>query len=70
MNIIVVNGHGGNIDCIKEAAERAYASSRIRVLCIDWWISYEYIVKKYYGVSSGHGPLKRQPPFSCKRETC
>lgn len=55
LNIIVINGHGGNIDCIKEASERAYASSRIRVLCIDWWISCEDIVKKYYGVSSGHG---------------
>ncbi len=55
LNIIVINGHGGNVDCIREAAERAYSSSRIRVLCIDWWISCEDIVKKYYGVSSGHG---------------
>lgn len=55
LNIIVINGHGGNIDSIKEAAERAYTSSRIRVLCIDWWIACDEIVKKYYGVYSGHG---------------
>lgn len=58
LNIIVINGHAGNIECIKDAAERAYASSRIRVLCIDWWILCDDIVRKYYGVSSGHGAVE------------
>ena len=57
LNIIVVNGHAGNIESIKEAAEKAYEKARIRVLDINWYVVCEDIVKKHYNTLSGHGTI-------------
>ena len=58
LNIIVVNGHAGNIESIKEAVEKAYEKARIRVLNIDWYIVCDDIVKRHYGIVSGHGTVE------------
>ncbi|MGD0330159.1 MAG: creatininase family protein [Nitrososphaeria archaeon] len=58
LNIIVVNGHAGNVESIREAAEKAYDRARIRTLDIDWYIACDDVVKKHYGTLSGHGTIE------------
>ncbi len=58
VNIILINGHAGNIDSIKEAAERAYNTARVRIVNIDWWILSEELVQRHFKInSSGHAAL-------------
>jgi len=58
INVILINGHAGNTDSIKEAAERAYNTARVRIINIDWWILSGELIKKHFNVdSAGHAAL-------------
>lgn len=36
-NIIILNGHGGNTNVLKRAAEAVSNQSRVRILVVNWW---------------------------------
>ena len=36
-NIIILNGHGGNTDALKQAATTVSNQCRVRILVVNWW---------------------------------
>lgn len=54
LNIIVLNGHGGNTDTVKEAATRVSSAKRVRILVVNWWSLADDITKEVFGENGGH----------------
>jgi creatinine amidohydrolase len=55
--IVVINGHGGHIDELKNAAMRVHREKRAKVAVIHWWILCEELTKKFFGQTGGHAGL-------------
>ncbi len=51
--IIVLNGHGGNRDCLKRIARRQVRSSQIALAVINWWLISEKFVGEVFDDSPG-----------------
>ena len=54
INIIVLNGHGGNTNTVKAAADRVSAEKRVRILVVNWWSLADDITKEVFGENGGH----------------
>ena len=54
LNIIVLNGHGGNTDTVKKVATRVSVEKRVRILVINWWSLADDITKEVFGENGGH----------------
>ncbi len=54
-NIIVMNGHGGNADALKEAARRVHEETGVYVAVFSWWTECRAICEEVLGVPGGHG---------------
>jgi creatinine amidohydrolase len=55
--IIVMNGHGGQVDELKEAALETFKKTGTRVIVVHWWIlTYEW-TKEFYGQMGGHAGI-------------
>lgn len=54
LNIIVLNGHGGNTNYVKSAADRVSSSHRVRILVVNWWSLADDITKEVFGENGGH----------------
>ncbi|HMI32037.1 MAG TPA: creatininase family protein [Candidatus Limnocylindrales bacterium] len=53
-NIVVMNGHGGNTDALREAARRAHEDTGVFVAVFNWWIEMRSQVEKALGAPGGH----------------
>jgi len=53
-NIVVMNGHGGNTDALKEAARRAHEETGVFVAVFQWWIEMRPYVEEILGAPGGH----------------
>ena len=53
-NLIVINGHGGNTQTLKQAAWLAHSKSKIRIMVLDWWTLAYPVCEDVYGQSGGH----------------
>ena len=53
-NIVVMNGHGGNTDALKEAARRAHEDTGVFVAVFQWWIEMRPYVEEILGAPGGH----------------
>lgn len=53
-NVIVVNGHGGNSDPLRTAAERVFRETDARILVTEWWTLTADIAQDVYGTEGGH----------------
>jgi creatinine amidohydrolase len=51
--IILMNGHGGNNDCLKPIGQQLWRKHRARTLIIHWWQAVEELGQKYFG-GTGH----------------
>ena len=52
--IIVINGHGGNTNTLKNAAWEAHHSSGIKILVVDWWTLAYPVCEQVFGQTGGH----------------
>ncbi len=61
VNILVINGHGGNTEPTKRAFARLHAETGARFMIVNWWeIAWE-LAEEVYGqkpIQSGHGDLE------------
>ena len=55
--ILVINGHGGHIDELKNAAMKVHREKKAKVAVIHWWILCEELTKKFFGQTGGHAGL-------------
>jgi len=53
--IVVINGHGGHLNELKNAAQKVYKARKAKIAVIHWWILCEDITRQVYGVTGGHG---------------
>ena len=55
--ILVINGHGGHIDELRDAAMKTHRDKNAKVAVIHWWILCEELTKKFFGETGGHAGL-------------
>jgi creatinine amidohydrolase len=53
-NIIVMNGHGGNSEALKEAAQTVHQATGVYVAVFSWWTETRSISEEALGVPGGH----------------
>jgi len=53
-HLIVINGHGGNTQTLKQAAWAVHAKSKIKVMVLDWWTLANTVCEEVYGQAGGH----------------
>jgi creatinine amidohydrolase len=53
-NLIVMNGHGGNNESLREAARRVHEESGAYVAVFSWWTETRALAEEVLGVPSGH----------------
>src|SRR5512139_1411684 len=54
-NLIVMNGHGGNTEGLKEAGRRVHEETGAYVAIFDWWRETKALAEEVLGVPGGHG---------------
>lgn len=54
MNIILLNGHGGNTAVLKELMNELSNRCRVRILLINWWSLAEEETFEVFGENGGH----------------
>ncbi len=52
--IVVLNGHGGQIEQLGRAAKEAWNLKRVKITVVHWWVCCDDIVEKIYGRGGGH----------------
>lgn len=52
--IVVINGHGGQIEQLGRAARAAWQAKRINIAVVHWWACCDDIVERIYGRAGGH----------------
>ncbi len=68
--IVVINGHGGHFDELKQAAFDAHRKNRAKVAVIHWWVLCEHLVEKYFETSGGHAAVDETAAvIACAPET-
>ncbi len=52
--IVIINGHGGQIEELGRAAKAAWQETRKKIAVIHWWMCCDDIVERIYGRAGGH----------------
>ncbi|MCJ7507235.1 MAG: creatininase family protein [candidate division Zixibacteria bacterium] len=55
--IVIINGHGGHIDELKNAALKVNQERKVKVAVVHWWVLCEDVVQEVYGQTGGHAAL-------------
>jgi creatinine amidohydrolase len=55
--IVVINGHGGHFEELKNAAMRVHRERQAKVAVIHWWILCGELTKEFFGQAGGHAGL-------------
>ncbi|MFQ5550472.1 MAG: creatininase family protein, partial [Gemmatimonadales bacterium] len=53
-NIVIINGHGPNGTPLRNAANRVWSETDVRVLVAEWWSLTADLVEEIYGSRGGH----------------
>jgi creatinine amidohydrolase len=53
-NVIVMNGHGGNTDSLREATRRVHEETGVFVAVFNWWVEMRPEVEGLLGAPGGH----------------
>ncbi len=53
--LFIINGHGGQIDELKDVASFLWHRHNLFTAVINWWIVVENISKEFFGSYTGHG---------------
>ena len=54
---VIVNGHGGNNNALKEVAYQAYQDFGIKVAVVHWWQLCAEVTQEVYGGPGGHAGI-------------
>jgi creatinine amidohydrolase len=60
-NVLIINGHGGNTEPIKNAMTRLHKETGAHFMVVDWWTVDFEAVKEVYGAKAqqpGHGDME------------
>jgi creatinine amidohydrolase len=60
-NVLIINGHGGNAQPARRAAQRVYDEAGLRTIVIEWWGFHPELSTEIYGGqphTPGHGALE------------
>jgi creatinine amidohydrolase len=52
--LVVVNGHGGHVDELREAAQVAYREAGLFTVVLHWWLMAPEASEEVYGGEGGH----------------
>lgn len=52
--IVVINGHGGQIQELAKAAKRAWMTTKTKITVVEWWMCCDDLVEGIYGRPGGH----------------
>lgn len=52
--IVVINGHGGQLEELGRAAKSAWMKNKIKITVVNWWICCGDLVEEIYGRAGGH----------------
>jgi len=55
--VILLNGHGGNNEPLKEIAHDYFYDTDVKIAVIHWWEYCDDVVKEVYGQDGGHAAL-------------
>ena len=55
--IIIMNGHGGQIQELKEVAYALFEEKKVRNIVIHWWILTGKLTEEFFGEAGGHSAL-------------
>src|SRR4051812_14515964 len=53
-NVIVMNGHGGNTDALRDATRRVHEETGLFVAVFNWWVEMRPFVEESLGAPGGH----------------
>jgi creatinine amidohydrolase len=53
-NIVIMNGHGGNTDALREAARAVHEDTGVYVAVFSWWTETRAISEEVLGAPGGH----------------
>jgi creatinine amidohydrolase len=56
-HLIVLNGHGGNNNVLKEAAYDVHYRRQVYIAVIHWWQLVSDVTKEHFGQVGGHGGI-------------
>jgi creatinine amidohydrolase len=54
LNIIVLNGHGGNTTLLHKATSEISNEKKVRILVVNWWSLVDDITRDVFGDRGGH----------------
>jgi creatinine amidohydrolase len=60
-NILIINGHGGNLEPAKNAISRLHTETDAHFMVVEWWKIAFHVVNEVYGKKAqqpGHGDLE------------
>jgi len=52
--IVVINGHGGQIEELGKAAKETWIEKRVKITVVHWWMCCDDLVEEIYGRPGGH----------------
>lgn len=52
--IVVLNGHGGQIEQLGDAAKEAWMKKKVKITVVHWWRCCSDLVEEMYGHGGGH----------------
>lgn len=68
--IVVINGHGGHLDELKQIAFELHEKTCAKIAVIHWWILCQDIGPKIYGTEGGHAAVDETAAIiACAPET-
>jgi creatinine amidohydrolase len=54
---VVINGHGGHLTELKEAAMEVWSETKLKTIVFHWWIALEQYTKDFFKEQGGHGAV-------------
>jgi creatinine amidohydrolase len=54
---VVINGHGGHLNELKEVAQEVWSESRLMTVMFNWWIAVEQFTKDFFKQQGGHAAI-------------
>jgi creatinine amidohydrolase len=55
--LVVINGHGGQMDELKEVAFEVFEKTGLKVAVLHWWLLCEDLVPKFFNTEGGHAAV-------------
>jgi creatinine amidohydrolase len=68
--IVIINGHGGHLDELKQIAFEIHEKTQVKVAVIHWWILCQDLGPEIYGTEGGHAAVDETAAIiACAPET-